>query len=227
MASSFASPHPLSKLHPLTYALTCSLGDQWDLNSLWESRYIWLPLEIDDDKKTLAAVWHDVYDLDVKTGCWRPIEGKTYHSSNATVAGNAFRQEANFASSGAIVTGIYGNDSSVTFSGIQGTGKPQWVSFIYQNADDMDFGNQPGGTPDRIGGSWQLRRISSVVVNGDEDHVESLYQRDTMKGILGSAPLLLTLEEGANNTITIGGLSNGFDFRGADIDRIIVYPPED
>ncbi|KAL5872406.1 hypothetical protein ACKVWC_008038 [Pyricularia oryzae] len=203
------------------------LGDQWDLNSLWESRYIWLPLEIDDDKKTLAAVWRDVYDLDVKTGCWRPIEGKTYHSSNATVAGNAFRQEANFASSGAIVTGIYGNDSSVTFSGIQGTGKPQWVSFIYQNADDMDFGNQPGGTPDRIGGSWQLRRISSVVVNGDEDHVESLYQRDTMKGILGSAPLLLTLEEGANNTITIGGLSNGFDFRGADIDRIIVYPPED
>jgi hypothetical protein len=41
------------------------LGDQWDSNSLWESRYIWLPMEIDDKKKTLEVVWHDVYDLDM------------------------------------------------------------------------------------------------------------------------------------------------------------------
>lgn len=38
---------------------------QWDSNSLWESRYIWLPMAIDDDKKDLDIVWHDVYDLDV------------------------------------------------------------------------------------------------------------------------------------------------------------------
>jgi hypothetical protein len=41
------------------------LGDQWDSNSLWESRYIWLPMDINDKKKTLDVVWHDVYDLDV------------------------------------------------------------------------------------------------------------------------------------------------------------------
>ncbi|KAK0123398.1 hypothetical protein ONS96_010388 [Cadophora gregata f. sp. sojae] len=202
------------------------LGDQWDSNSLWESRYIWLPIEIDDRKKTLDVVWHDVYDLNVKTGEYKAIEGKTYYGKDATVAGNAFKQEANFASGGVIVTGIYGNDSSVTFEGIEGTGKPQWVSFYYQNTDDMGFGDQPGGTPDRIGGTWQLRRISSVVVNNDISTVHTLFQRDTHKGIILSTPLQLTLEKGRKNTITVRGLFNGFDYKGADLDRIVVYPPE-
>ena len=107
-----------------------------------------------------------------------------------------------------------------------GTGKPQWVSFYYQNTDDMGFGDQPGGTPDRIGGSWQLRRIASVVVNGNTEKVETLFQRDTNKGIVLSTPLLLTLEKGKKNTIAVGGLWNGFDYKGADLDRIVVYPPE-
>jgi hypothetical protein len=83
-----------------------------------------------------------------------------------------------------------------------------------------------GGNPDRIGGSWQLRRISSVVVNGDASNVQTLYQRDTHKGIILSTPLQLTLEKGKRNTITVGGLYNGFDYKGADLDRIVVYPPE-
>lgn len=202
------------------------LGDQWDSNSLWESRYIWLPIEIDDDKKSLEVVWNDVYDLDAETGEWEPVEGTPYYAHDAEVAGGAFLQEANFASGGLIATGIYGNDSTVTFSGIEGTGEPQWVSFYYQNTDDMGFGNQPGGTPDRIGGTWQLRRIASVVVNGDVDNVETLYQRDTNKGVILSTPLQLTLEKGSNNTITVGGLYNGFDYKGADLDRVVVYPPE-
>lgn len=97
----------------------------------------------------------------------------------------------------------------------------------FTDTDDMGFGDQPGGTPDRIGGSWQLRRISSVVVNGDTANTETLFQRDTHKGIILSTPLQLTLEKGNNNTITVGGLSNGFDYKGADIDRIVVYPPEE
>ncbi|KAH8596313.1 glycosyl hydrolase [Bisporella sp. PMI_857] len=202
------------------------LGDQWDSNSLWESRYIWLPIDIDDKKKTLNVEWHDVYDLDVQSGEWKAIEGKTYYGKDAKLNGTAFKQEANFASGGTIVTGIYGNDSSVTFEGIEGTGQPQWISFYHQNIDDMGYGDQPGGTPDRIGGTWQLRRISSVVVNDDTSNVHTLYQRDTHKGILLSSPLQLTLEKGKKNTITIRGLYNGFDYKGADIDRIVVYPPE-
>lgn len=91
----------------------------------------------------------------------------------------------------------------------------------------MGFGDQPGGSPDRIGGAWQLRRVSSIVVNGDTENVETLFQRDTHKGIILSTPLQLTLSEGQNNTITVGGLSNGFDYKGADLDRIVVYPPEE
>ena len=90
----------------------------------------------------------------------------------------------------------------------------------------MGFGDQPGGSPDRIGGSWQLRRISSVVVNGNTQNLETLFQRDTHKGIILSTPLQLTLNRGWNNSITVGGLFNGFDYKGADLDRIVVYPPE-
>jgi hypothetical protein len=83
------------------------------------------------------------------------------------------------------------------------------------------------GQPDRINGTWQLRRISSVVVNGDVDNVHTLYQKDTHKGIILSTPLQLTLAKGKNNTLSIGGLYNGHDVKGADLDKIIVYPPED
>jgi hypothetical protein len=202
------------------------LGDQWDSNSLWESRYIWQPMTIDDSKKTLKVEWHDVYDLNVHTGVVTPIKGTSYYAADAQLEGAAFLQEASFASKGVIATNIYGNSSRVTFTGIRGTGKPQWVSFYYQNTDDMGYGDQPGGSPDRIGGSWQLRRIASVVVNGDVQRVDTLFQRDTHKGILLSTPLLLRLREGGDNTVSVGGLWNGYDERGADLDRIVVFPPE-
>ena len=83
-----------------------------------------------------------------------------------------------------------------------------------------------GGSPDRIGGAWQLRRVSSVIVNHDTTNVQTLFQRDTHKGIILSTPLQLTLQKGRNNTITVGGLWNGFDYRGADLDKIVVYPAE-
>ncbi|CAI7600930.1 hypothetical protein N7533_008180 [Penicillium manginii] len=202
------------------------IGDQWDSNSVWDSRYIWLPIEVDEKQKSLELNWHDIYDLDVKTGEWSAVKGKSYSAQNAKTSGDAYRQEANFANDGIILTGIYGNDSTITFENIEGSGKPQWVSFYYQNIDDMGFGDQPGGTPDRIGGSWQLRRISSVVVNGDVSSMQTLYQRDTHKGIILSTPLQLTLKKGKANTITVGGLYNGFDYKGADLDRIVVYPAE-
>ncbi|KAL4993984.1 hypothetical protein BDV10DRAFT_189444 [Aspergillus recurvatus] len=158
-----------------------------------------------------------IYNLNVKTGEWRAIKGKTYTASKVKTKGNAYLQEANFGTDGVIATGIYRNDSTITFAGIEGTSKPQWVSFYYQT----------GGTPDCIGGSRQLRRISSVVVNGDTENVQMLYQRDTHKGIILSTPLQLTLKKGKRNTITVGALYNGFDYKGADLDRIVVYPPEE
>ena len=89
----------------------------------------------------------------------------------------------------------------------------------------MGFGDQPGGSPDRIKTPWALRRISSVVVNGNVTGMQTLYQRDTHKGILLSTPLKVWLSRGGNN-ITVGGLNNGVDVEGADLDRIVVYPAE-
>lgn len=97
---------------------------------------------------------------------------------------------------------------------------------MHADIDDMGFGDQPFGQPDRVNGAWQLRRISSVVVNGDNSSMHTLYQKDTHKGIILSTPLLLPLQKG-RNTITVGGLYNGFDYKGADLDRIVVYPPEE
>ena len=54
----------------------------------------------------------------------------------------------------------------------------------------------------------------------------TLYQRDTHKGIILSSPLKLPLKKG-KNVLAIGGLFNGKDNLGADLEKIIVYPPED
>lgn len=64
------------------------------------------------------------------------------------------------------------------------------------------------------------------MVNGKTEEVETLFQRDTHKGIILSTPLQLTFDKGSHNTITVGGLYNGFDYKGADLDRIVVYPSE-
>ncbi|KAL4756140.1 glycosyl hydrolase [Aspergillus foveolatus] len=185
-----------------------------------QSRNVWLHIEIDEREGSLKVVWHDVYDLNVV----KLIKGKTYISKHAELSGNAYLQEAKFGSQNVIATKNYGNDSKVTFT-IEGYGADQWVSFHHQNIDDMGFGDQPQGQPDRINGTWQLRRINSVIVNGDEEKVYTLYQKDTHKEIILSSPLLLPLKE-RKNTITVGGLWNGHDYRGADLDRIVVYQPE-
>ncbi|KAJ5640446.1 glycoside hydrolase family 43 protein [Penicillium herquei] len=202
------------------------LGDRWDQNTPWESRYVWLPMVIDDKKKTLDLAWNDVYDLNVKTGQWKAVQGTTYWANKGTLSGIATKREANYIESGEMVIGINGDDNTLTFTGIEGTGKPQWVAFWYENIDDSEFGDNPGGTSDRKGSEWQIKRISSVTVNDDTSNVHSLYQHDTAKGLVLSSPLLLTLKKGKNNSIKIGGLSNGFDTEGASMAKIVVYPPE-
>lgn len=38
---------------------------QWDLNANWEATYVWLPLIINEERKSLQIEWIDVYDLNV------------------------------------------------------------------------------------------------------------------------------------------------------------------
>lgn len=63
-------------------------------------------------------------------------------------------------------------------------------------------------------------------MNGDVENMQTLYQRDSHKGIILSTPLELDLVEG-DNVITVGGLDNGNGTRGADLDRIVVFPSEE
>jgi hypothetical protein len=51
-------------------------------------------MNIDDQKKDLTLEWHDVYDLDVESGEWSPVTGKAYYGKDATIAGDAYKQEA-------------------------------------------------------------------------------------------------------------------------------------
>ncbi|KAK0709395.1 glycoside hydrolase family 43 protein [Lasiosphaeria miniovina] len=149
----------------------------------------------------LQLQWHDVYDLDVQTGEWAAMAGTERRAADArkTTSGGA-------GGGGEAAAGIRGNDSTVTFQGVRGAGQKK-------GPQPQSVSDAPGGAPDRIGGAWQLRRIASVV-------------RDTHKGVVLSAPLLLALDEGDANTITVGGLYNGFDYKGADLEKIVVYPPE-
>lgn len=62
-------------------------------------------------------------------------------------------------------------------------------------------------------------------MNGDVDHVHRLSQNDTHKATLLVATIKLPLRKG-ENTIRIGGAFNGTDRKGADLDRVTVYPLE-
>ncbi|KAG7151238.1 hypothetical protein HYQ46_013001 [Verticillium longisporum] len=41
------------------------MADQWNMLSLWESRNVWLPIEINERDESLRVIWHDIYDLGV------------------------------------------------------------------------------------------------------------------------------------------------------------------
>lgn len=54
---------PLAAFHFLFQRTVVLIPCQWDQNAIWDSRNVWLPVEIDEDKRDLKLIWHDVYDL--------------------------------------------------------------------------------------------------------------------------------------------------------------------
>ncbi|KZV89385.1 Arabinanase/levansucrase/invertase [Exidia glandulosa HHB12029] len=198
------------------------VADRWDLYDLEDSRYVWLPIVPNDKTGALEMKWRDIWALDARTGEFFEPKGTTYEAERGSVTGNARPAGAPTASGNMVVTGISGSSSTLTISGIKGTGEPQWVSFYYINNDDMGFGDQPAGSPDRIGGKFALRRFATISINGGAPVL--LKQPSGNEGIVLSVPLQLTLSKGSKNTITIGGSpnSNGLEWA-ADLDKIVVY----
>ncbi|KAF8679707.1 Glycosyl hydrolases family 43, partial [Rhizoctonia solani] len=178
-------------------------GDQWATSrDLYESTYIWLPVEVDDRTGSLKITWHDIFSIDVKTGNFIYPTGKTYEAENGAVTGSAYATRCPTCSGNKIVTGISGSNSTLTISGIKGNGRPQWVSFYYHNPDGL-FGDNRGVS----GQSFQLARFASVSINGATP--VRMRQRDTNAGVIMTQSLNVTFTKGSNNSITIGGYNGG------------------
>ncbi|ELU41433.1 importin alpha subunit [Rhizoctonia solani AG-1 IA] len=178
-------------------------GDQWATSrDLYESTYIWLPVEVDDRTGSLKITWHDIFSIDVKTGNFIYPTGKTYEAENGAVTGSAYATQCPTCSGNKIVTGISGSNSTLTISGIKGNGRPQWVSFYYHNPDGL-FGDNRGVS----GQSFQLARFASVSINGATP--VRMRQRDTNAGVIMTQSLNVTFTKGSNNSITIGGYNGG------------------
>ncbi|KAJ7904806.1 Arabinanase/levansucrase/invertase [Mycena leptocephala] len=188
-------------------------GDQWSTSAdLYDSRYIWLPADINDHTGSFTVDWHDLYTIDTKTGKVAYPEGTVYEAEHGAVAGSAYPTICPTCSGSKIVTNITG-DASVTLHNIVGTGQPQWVSFYYHNPDGL-FGDNRGVS----GQSFAIARFASVSVNGGAP--VTLRQRDGNAGIILSQPLNVTFNHGGGNTIALSGLNGG---AAADLDKIVVY----
>ncbi|KAJ7083009.1 glycosyl hydrolase [Mycena epipterygia] len=178
-------------------------GDQWSTSAdLYDSRYIWLPAEINDSTGSFTVAWHDLYTIDTKTGKVVYPQGTVYEAEHGVVTGSAYATICVLTnavtSASKIVTGITGN-ASLKLHNIVGTGEPQWVSFYYHNPDGL-FGDNRGVS----GQSFIIARFSSV--------------SERNAGVLFSQPLNVTLNSGGGNTIAISGLNGA---AAADLDKIV------
>ncbi|KAF5382676.1 hypothetical protein D9615_003052 [Tricholomella constricta] len=112
-------------------------GDQWaTASTLYDSRYVWLPAEIDDRTGSFRIKWHDLYSIDVKTGRITIPKGLDYEAEQGVLTSPAYVTLCPTCSGSKVVTGIEGN-STVAIKDIIGTGKPQWVSVYYHNPDGL------------------------------------------------------------------------------------------
>ncbi|KAJ7465129.1 Arabinanase/levansucrase/invertase [Mycena latifolia] len=196
--------------HGTTY-LYC--GDQWATSAqLYDSRYVWLPANINDHIGSFTIDWHDLYSIDTKTGKLSYPEGTVYEAEHGILTGSAYATICPTCSGSKIVTGITGN-ATLTLGNIVGTGEPQWVSFYYHNPDGL-FGDNRGVS----GQSFIIARFASVSVNGAAP--VTLRQRSGNAGIILSQPLNVTLNSGGGNSITLSGLNGA---AAADLDKIVVY----
>ncbi|KAJ6533150.1 glycosyl hydrolase [Mycena capillaripes] len=180
------------------------MGDRWDQNELSDSRYMWLPLVLDEEMGTAGMVWRDVWTVDVETGEVGFPQGVGYEAQAGTLSGGASVVACAGCSEGLLVTNIT-QSSSVTVSGVLGRNKPQWIALYYVNPDDQ-----------LING---LQRLVSVSINGGAPVI--LKQRTTAVNVTMSIPFEAHLEKGAVNNITVTGTSAG---PAADFDRLVVYP---
>ncbi|RDB18999.1 hypothetical protein Hypma_014328 [Hypsizygus marmoreus] len=185
-------------------------GDQWaTADQLYDSRYVWLPADIDDRTGSFKINWHDIYTIDAKTGRITYPKGRDYEAEQGEITGLAYITLCPTCSGTQVVTGIEGN-ATVTIKNIIGTGQPQWLSVYYHNPDGL-WGDNRGGVS-------VLSRTATYSVNGGVP--VSIRQRSGSAGIILSQPLNVTFHAGGGNTLSFAGFNGG---AAADLDKIVVY----
>ncbi|KAJ6611572.1 Arabinanase/levansucrase/invertase [Mycena sp. CBHHK59/15] len=180
------------------------MGDRWDQDELSDSRYMWLPLVLDEETGAAGMAWRDVWTVDVGTGEVGFPQGVGYEAQAGTLRGGASVVACAGCSEGLVVTNI-ARSSSVIVSGVFGRNKPQWIALHYVNPDDQIISG--------------LQRLVSVSINGGAPVI--LKQRTTAANVTMSIPFEAYLEKGVLNNITVTGTSAE---PAADFDRLIVYP---
>ncbi|KAG5651857.1 hypothetical protein H0H81_007198 [Sphagnurus paluster] len=174
-------------------------GDHWATgNTLYDSRYMWLPATINDDIGSFRIDWVDLYSIDVKTGRIEVPKGQDYEAENGVLTGPAYVTLCPTCSGNKVVTSIQGN-STLTIKNIVGTGKPQWVSIYYHNPDGLWGDNRNGVSV--------LSRTATYSVNGGAPI--SMIQRSGSSGIILSQPLNITFNAGGGNSLTFAGFKGG------------------
>ncbi|KIN03276.1 glycoside hydrolase family 43 protein [Oidiodendron maius Zn] len=91
------------------------MGDAWDSKGGPGSNYVWLPMAVDANAKTVTLQYHSMWRVDINTGeVSTATSSKRYEAEHADISGRAVHA-----------------DSEVTFYNITGTGRRQWLTFHY------------------------------------------------------------------------------------------------
>jgi hypothetical protein len=80
------------------------MGDRWDQDELSDSRYMWLPLVLDEETGVAGIVWRDVWTVDVGTGEVGFPQGVAYEAQAGTLSGGASVVACAGCSEGLLVT---------------------------------------------------------------------------------------------------------------------------
>ncbi|KAG9237470.1 Arabinanase/levansucrase/invertase [Amylocarpus encephaloides] len=181
------------------------MGDSWDSKGGPSSNHVWLPIKVDEARKSLVLEYHAMWKVDTRTGVvsW-PAAGKRYQARHAESTGSTEIVRRESAVGKHAVRGISESGQAI-FRNVTGGGRKQWVSFHY-TVNDQEAGE------------------AHVTVNSDAlpTNISSLNCR---AGFHKTVPIELHLEKGDENVIRFGATGSK-DFE-ATIDGIEVFDDEE
>ncbi|KAK6538427.1 hypothetical protein TWF694_010012 [Orbilia ellipsospora] len=177
------------------------LGDAWDSSGTSASNYMWLPMAVSTSAHTVTLQYHAMWRVDVNSGVVSyPTNSKRYDAELAKLSGRAAITTCESCVSKRAVHQV-DISSDVTFTGLIGQDKAQWVSIHYK-VNDPQAGQ------------------AHVYIN-DEPTPRNISDFNSRAGYHGEIPIKIHLKAGAVNTLRIG--SNGAPDFELHIDAVEVH----